>query len=156
VQWYDTLYSIARRFNTTVDDIVALNQLSNANVIQVGQVLKIRGSSQSSTTTSTEYLVQAGDTLYSIARRFNTTVEALQRANGIVNPWLIHVGQKLSISQGSSVSSSTSSNTYVVQAGDTLYSIAARFGKQVWDIIVANNLSDPHWISVGQVLVIPS
>ncbi|MBC7261163.1 MAG: LysM peptidoglycan-binding domain-containing protein, partial [Chloroflexi bacterium] len=45
--------------------------------------------------------------------------------------------------------------TYVVQPGDTLYGIAARFGKNVWDIIAANNLSDPYWIWVGQVLTIP-
>jgi len=42
-----------------------------------------------------------------------------------------------------------------VQPGDTLYSIAARLNKNAWDIVVANNLADPHWISVGQVLVIP-
>jgi LysM repeat protein len=156
VQWYDTLYSIARRFNTTVDNIVALNQLPDSNVIQVGQVLKIGGSSQPVTGSSTEYLVQAGDTLYSIARRYGTTVEEIRLANGIVNPWLIHVGDKLSIPRSSAVASSASATTYVVQAGDTLYGIAARFGKQVWDVIVANNLADPHWISVGQILIIPS
>jgi LysM repeat protein len=101
-----------------------------------------------------EYIVQPGDTLFSIARRYNTTVEAIQRANGIVNPWYIRVGQKLVIPQGGT-SPLPGGNTYVVQPGDTLYSIAARFGKNVWDIIVANNLTDPYWILVGQVLTIP-
>jgi len=154
VQWHDTLYSIARRFNTTVEALVALNGLPNANDIRVGQVLKIAGASPSTPGPFQEYVVQPGDTLYSIARRYNTTVDAISQANGIVNPWYISVGQKLIIPQGSSPPIS-SGNTYVVQPGDTLYSIAARFGKNVWDIIVANNLSDPHWISVGQVLVIP-
>lgn len=155
VQWHDTLYSIARRFNTTVEALVALNGLPDANDINVGQVLKVPGTSPPTLAPSREYIVQPGDTLYSIARKYNTTVEAISQANGIVNPWYIHVGQKLIIPQGGS-SSLPGGNTYVVQPGDTLYSIAARFGKSVWDIIVANNLSDPHWISVGQVLIIPS
>jgi len=155
VQWGDTLFSLAQRFNTTVEAIVSLNNLQDASYIRVGQVLKIAGTPAPIPGPGLEYIVQAGDTLYSIARRYNTTVEAIQRANGIVNPWYIHVGQKLVIPQDSSATPPGGS-TYVVQPGDTLYSIAARFGKNVWDIIVANNLSDPYWILVGQVLTIPS
>jgi LysM repeat protein len=103
-----------------------------------------------------EYIVQTGDTLFSIARRFNTTVSAITLANGIVNPALIRAGQALIIpaagSQGAAVPEGT---TYIVQAGDTLTSIAARFGKTTWDIVVANNLPDPQTIFVGQTLVIP-
>jgi LysM repeat protein len=149
------LYSLAQRFNTTVDAIVALNNLPDASRIRVGQVLTIAGTPGSTPGPGQEYVVQAGDTLYSIARRYNTTVDAIQRANGIVNPWYISVGQKLVIPQAGT-SSLPGGNTYVVQPGDTLYSIAARFGKNVWDIITANNLSDPYWILVGQVLTIPS
>ena len=134
---------------------MALNGLPNANAIKVGQVLKIAGTPLPTSVAPLEYTVQPGDTLYSIARKYNTTVEAICRANGIVNPWYIRVGQKLAIPPGGS-SSSPGGNTYVVQPGDTLYSIAARFGKNVWDIVVANNLSDPYWIWVGQVLMIPS
>jgi len=155
VQWYDTLYSIARRFNTTVEAIVALNGLQNANYIKVGQVLKIAGTPPPTSVPPSEYIVQPGDTLFSIARKYNTTVEAICRANGIVNPWYIHVGQRL-ILPGGSTTPLPGGSTYVVQAGDTLYSIAARFGKNVWDLVVANNLSNPNLISVGQVLTIPS
>lgn len=155
VQWYDTLFSLARRFNTTVDAIVALNGLTDPNSIRVGQVLKINGTTSGSSAPSSEYVVQPGDTLYSIARRFGTSVDAIRLANGIVNPWYISVGQKLTIPQATVPASSASGTSYVVEPGDTLYSIAARFQKNAWDIIVANNLTDPHWISVGQVLVIP-
>ncbi|MBC7232430.1 MAG: LysM peptidoglycan-binding domain-containing protein [Chloroflexi bacterium] len=155
VQWGDTLYSLARRFNTTVDALVALNGLPNPNYIRVGQVLKITGTPPPSTGTAAEYTVQPGDTLFSIARRYNTTVEAISRANGIVNPWYIRVGQKLVIPQGGTSTTPSGGSTYVVQPGDTLYSIAARFGKNIWDIVAANNLSDPYWIWVGQVLTIP-
>lgn len=155
VQWGDTLFSLARRFNTTVDALVALNGLQNASSIQVGQVLRISGTASSSSGDSAEYVVQAGDTLYSIARRYGTTVDAIRYANGIVSEWYIGVGQKLFIPSGSGGTASSGSNTYTVQAGDTLYGIAARFGESAWDLIVANNLSDPYWIWVGQVLVIP-
>jgi LysM repeat protein len=158
VQWGDTLYSLAQRFNTTVDAIVALNGLQNASYIRVGQVLRISGTASPTPAPATggEYTVQAGDTLYSIARRYGTTVEAIQSANGIVNPWYIRVGQKLTIPQGSATPApTTGGTTYVVQADDTLYSIAARFGKNVWDIVVANNLADPSLIYVGQTLIIP-
>jgi LysM repeat protein len=158
VQWGDTLYSLARRFNTTVDAIVAWNGLQNASYIRVGQVLKISGTASPTPVPGTggEYTVQAGDTLYSIARRYGTTVEAIQSANGIVNAAYIRVGQKLIIPGGSvTPAPSTGGTTYVVQADDTLYSIAARFGKNVWDIVVANNLADPSLIYVGQTLIIP-
>jgi LysM repeat protein len=158
VQWGDTLYSLAERFNTTVDAIVALNGLQNASYIRVGQVLQISGIASPTPAQGVggEYTVQPGDTLYSIARRYGTTVEAIQSANGIVNPWYIQVGQKLIIPQGvTTPAPTTDGTTYVVQADDTLYSIAARFGKNVWDIVVANNLADPSLIYVGQVLIIP-
>jgi peptidoglycan-N-acetylglucosamine deacetylase len=158
VQWGDTLYSLAQRFDTTVDAIVALNGLQDASYIRVGQVLRISGTAAPVPAPGTggEYTVQAGDTLYSIARRYGTTVEAIQSANGIVNPSLIRVGQKLIIPGGGTTPApTTGGTTYVVQADDTLYSIAARFGKNVWDIVVANNLADPSLIYVGQVLIIP-
>jgi LysM repeat protein len=154
VQWGDTLFSLARRFSTTVEAIVALNGLADASNIHVGQVLKIPGSSAPPTGSGQEYVVQRGDTLFSIAQRHGTTVDAIQRANGIVNPWYISVGQRLVIPEGSTPAQ-PGGTTYTVQPGDTLYSIAAKFGKNVWDIVVANNLSEPYWILVGQVLTIP-
>ena len=156
VEWGDTLYSIARRYGTTVEAIVALNGLQDASYISVGQVLKISGTPSSAPPTGNEYTVQAGDTLYSIAVRYGTTVEAIQSANGIVNSSLIRIGQKLIIPGGGTTSGPvTGATTYIVQADDTLYSIAARFGKNVWDIVVANNLADPALIYVGQELIIP-
>jgi LysM repeat protein len=157
VQWGDTLFSLAQRFNTTVEAIVAANGLQDADYIKTAQVLIIPSSqAQPAPGTGNEYTVQAGDTLFSLARRYGTTVEAIQLANGIVNPWYINVGQKLIIPAGSTEPQPPpGDNTYIVQAGDTLYSIAARYGKNVWDVIVANNLSDPYWIYPGQVLAIP-
>ncbi len=158
VEWGDTLYSLARRYGTTVDAIVAANGLANENFIRVGQELKIRQGDQGTTppTGGTRtYVVQPGDTLYGIALRFGTTVAAIAQANGIVNPAFIRDGTRLTIPTGTSGTPSQSGSIYVVQPGDTLSSIAARFGTTYWAIAMANNLPNANFIRAGQTLIIP-
>ena len=145
VQAGDTLSGIAARFGTTVANLVSLNNISDPNLIYVGQVLIISGS----TSNYTSYTVQAGDSLSAIAARFGTTVAELVSLNNISNPNLIYVGQVLKIQL-----SGNSSRTYTVQAGDTLSSIAARFGTTVANLVALNNISDPNLIYVGQVLYV--
>ena len=99
------------------------------------------------------YTVQPGDTLYRIAARYGTTVTAIANANNIANPNLIYPGQVLVIPGGGSTPPAT--RTYTVQPGDTLYSIAGRYGTTVNAIVTANNIADPNLILPGQVLVIP-
>lgn len=158
VQWGDWLYAIARRFGTTVEAILALNPLPNPNYLSVGQQLKIPGSSQPTPGGYTEYVVQPGDTLYSIARRYGVTVDAIARLNGILNPWFVRAGQTLLIPQagtsGTPRPGGGSGTWYTVQAGDTLYSIAARYGTTPLAIMNANNLPN-DLIVPGQVLLIP-
>ena len=89
----DTLYSIARKFNTTVDAIKSLNNLSS-NTLSIGQVLKIPTTSSESPTTT--YTVASGDTLYAIARKFNTTVDAIKSLNNLYSNTL-SIGQVLKI-----------------------------------------------------------
>lgn len=102
-----------------------------------------------------EYVVQAGDTLFSIAQYFGTTVEAIAAANGIDDPSLITVGQKLVI-PGEQAQPTPQPRVYVVKPGDTLSAIAQRFGTSVKAIVSANDIADPSWIDVGQKLVIPA
>lgn len=92
----DTLSAIALKFGTTVNSIVALNNISNPNLIYPGEVLTIRASSSDSSS-ATVYTVKAGDTLSGIAQKFGTTVSYLVSINGISNPNLIYVGQVLKV-----------------------------------------------------------
>lgn len=94
----DTLYSIAARYKTTVATIAKANNITNTNVLRVGQVLKMPGTPPPPPpATATTYTVKSGDTLYSIASRYKTTVSRLVQVNNISNPNVLSVGQKLTI-----------------------------------------------------------
>lgn len=165
----DTLSGIASQYNTTVNQIVSLNQLSNPNLIYVGQVLKLKNSqttnssSSSSTAAATAgtYTVKAGDTLSAIASRYSTSSSTLASLNSLSNPNLIYVGQVLKVSSNASTSSSTGSSanstvttaaSYTVKAGDTLSAIAAQYGTTYQALASANSISNPNDIYVGQVI----
>jgi LysM repeat protein len=106
------------------------------------------------------YIVQPGDTLFSIARRFGVSVASIAMANNIVNPNLIYAGQRLVIPTGYAppykpVYAPPAATVYIVKPGDTLFSIALRFGTTVQAIALANNIANPNVIFVGQRLIIP-
>jgi LysM repeat protein len=112
----------------------------------------------------TTYVVQAGDTLYRIAQKFNVNPAALISANSLTNPNLIYVGQRLIIPSGGGASApvastsdatGTSSSTYIIQPGDTLYKIMLKFNVSASALISANNLTNPNLLFVGQRLIIP-
>ena len=102
--------------------------------------------------TGTIHIVQRGQTLEGIARWYGVDLWTLARANGIVNPNRIYVGQRLVIPTGYSAPVGA---TYIVKPGDTLYSIARRYGVSVWAIAQANGIYNLQLIYVGQRLVIP-
>jgi LysM repeat protein len=155
VQWGDTLSSIAYRFGTTVEQLMAVNGLTDPSYIRVGQVIWVSGELGSGVGSSGEYVVQAGDTLYSVALRFGTTVEAIQQANGLWSGSYIQIGQRLVIPPSLIGPGPSGGQIYVIQAGDTLYGIALRYGLAVADLAAANDLVEPYLIYVGQALIIP-
>ena len=101
----------------------------------------------------TTYVVQPGDWVYNIARKFNVSPNSIIEANGLRPPYSLRVGQALTIPAGAPPPSG--GNVYIVQRGDTLYSIARKYGKSVAAIAEANHLVNLHFIFVGQRLVIP-
>jgi LysM repeat protein len=163
VRWGDTLYSISVKFGTTVDAIKVSNGLTSDFII-VGQELIIPvdadippGTVPPPAGGSTIHVVQPGENLFRISLRYDTTVDAIAKVNNIVNPWFIYVGQELKIPTGGGgmPPSDPGGKTYVVQPGDTLYSIAVRHNTTVQALVVANNLSNPNLIYVGQTLKVP-
>ena len=161
VQAGNTLSGIAARFGTTVQALAQLNNITNPNLIYVGQVLKIYGNNKvqrGNNNFSTTYVVQSGDTLSGIAARFGTTIQELVQLNDISNPNLIYVGEVLKLPVSNSVKSGASSNqyqtTYVVKPGNTLSGIAARFGTTVQYLARINGISNPNLIYPGQILKI--
>lgn len=145
----DTLYQIALRYKVTLAQLVSLNRITNPNLINIGQVLQIPG--EKPVPSSHSYTVKAGDTLYKIAQEFAVTVSNLAAANNISNINLIRIGQVLTI-PGGPVKPTT--QQYTVKPGDTLYAIAMQYKTTVQNLVVANNISNPHLIKVGSVLII--
>ena len=100
------------------------------------------------TNNTTKYTVVGGDTLSAIAKKYNTTVDALAQLNNIKDVNLIYVGQVLSIP------GSKTGTEYVVRPGDTLSAIALRYGTTYQKIAADNNIANPNFIQIGQKLVI--
>jgi len=111
-------------------------------------------------TCSNPYTVQAGDHIYQIARNCGVDPRALIAANPGININVLYVGQQLNMPNGSTAPSSGGPSTgggqtYTVQRGDTLYSIARHFGVSVQALMQANGISNPDYLFAGQVLQIP-
>jgi spore germination protein len=154
----ETLASIAATYNTSVAALAAANNIVNVNRINVGQHLIIPMAVVINPQT---YVVQRGDTLREIARRFNTTVDTLVQLNRIVNPNRIFPGQVLIVPAGGPVvpppttPPTTVGGRYQVRHGDTLAAISRRFGVDMWNIARANNIFNLNRIFAGQWLIIP-
>ena len=148
----DSLYSIARKFNTTVDELKRLNNLSS-NLLNIGQVLRLpTGKPTQVVPSDTDtYIVKSGDNLYAIARKYNTTVNEIKSLNNLGSD-ILSVGQILKIP--TVTPSQEQEETYIVQSGDSLYSIARKFNTTVDELKRLNNLSS-NLLSIGQVLVLP-
>lgn len=164
----DTLYSISRRFGMSLSQLVSANGISTSSIIQPGETLRVVGGEATSSVVRTNttvtsgghYTVQAGDTLYSIARRNGMNLSSLLSLNGLSQSSTIFPGQRLTLSQfeGTSAgyrttaSSTSSTGNYTIQAGDTLYSISRRFGISLSMLLVNNGLSASSLIRPGQTI----
>ena len=157
----DTLYKIAKKYNTTVPNIIDLNYLKSPN-LSIGQVLRIP---EMYTKEEDMYLpqyinyeVKKGDTLYSISKEYNLDKDMIKKDNALVNDNLV-IGQKLKIRTSSSIVEECFNETYQedekykVKKGDTLYSIAKKYNTRVDNIIKKNNLKT-NALSIGQELII--
>ncbi len=182
VQPGDNLFRISLRFNTTIQAIVQANGIANPNLIFAGQTLIIPAGGTvppptappATPGTPVVHVVQRNEYLAQIARRYNTTVTAIVVANNILNPNLIYPGQQLLIPTGGTIPPTVAPATsvpatpippttspggqtiHVVQYGETLGTIARRYGTTITAIAQANGIVNPNLIFAGQRLVIPT
>lgn len=143
----DNLYAIANKNNTTVEELKTLNNLTSNN-LSIGQQLIIP--TEPEIELENYYTVKAGDSLYAIASQNNTTVDKLKELNNLTSNNL-SIGQKLILPNDSELNL----NYYIVQSGDSLYSIAKRNNISVAEIKEINNLTS-NLLSIGQRLILPN
>ena len=147
----DSLYQIAKKYNTTIDEIKKLNNLTS-NSLSIGQILKIPEKEEIIPETNI-YIVKSGDSLYQIAKKYNTTVDELKKINNLTSN-ILSIGQKITIPT-KIAEEETKYDYYIVQKGDNLYQIAKKYNITTKDLKDLNNLTS-NLLNIGQKLKVPS
>lgn len=156
----ETLGDIARDYGRSITDLVSANGLGDADLILAGTTLVIPAAGATVNAPTVTHTVTAGENLATIAARYGSTVSALASANGILDRDLVRIGQRLAITAGGAgggagatasgaVAPSGSAGTHIVTAGDTLASIAGRYGVSVADLAAANGIIEPFTVYNG-------
>lgn len=174
VQRGESLTQIARQYAVELEALMAMNGITDPNVIFVGQRLLIPGNPGAGAygTPATEdalpgnhgyYVVGRGDTLSHIAQRHGMNLTDIMRLNSITDPSTIHVGQRLRVTARAAPLSGeqpsqlqVADQIYVVQQGESLHAIATRFNTTVQALMAANGLPNPNFVWEGQRLRIRS
>ena len=141
----DNLYDIAKNYNITLDELINFNQ-QGSTLLHIGEQLLIPINNQ--TNNNIQYVIKPGDTLYNIAKRYNTNVDEIKRINNL-NTNMLKIGETILIPGTSNY------QTYVIRTNDTLEGIALRYNTTVENIMKANNLLTDD-VTVGQIILIPS
>ena len=137
----DTLYSLSKRFNISIEELKRINNL-NDDILSIGQVLKLSNTDDNEYDT---YIVKKGDSLWAISKEYNIPLNELIKINSLTDLTL-QINQELLVPK-------TNKNIYIVEAGDTLWSIAHKNNINVDELKTINNLTS-NLISVGQELII--
>ena len=141
----DNLYSIAKNYNISLEELINFNQ-QGSTLLHIGEQLLIPINNQ--TNNNIQYVIKPGDTLYNIAKRYNTNVDEIKRINNL-NTNMLKIGETILIPGTSNY------QTYVIRTNDTLEGIALRYNTTVENIMKANNLLTDD-VTVGQIILIPS
>jgi LysM repeat protein len=171
----DTLWTIAQNYNVSMEGILAVNYLSNKDVLSVGQKLEIPamgGSNKENGKIKTvEYTVAKGDSLWNIAQKFDIKMHEIISINQLDNITQLSVGQKLDIpvSEGAVASGQKTKPTvsgtqeekpkdviHTVQKGETLWGISRKYQVNIQSITSSNRISESSRLIVGQKLTIPN
>lgn len=152
----ETLTSIAALYEVTVADLLLVNGLDESDLIFPGQTLLVPGGEGAAVPAG--YVVQAGDTLAAVAQRFSTTAEAVATANRLVSSDSLYAGQTLAVvsETGSPEPRPVTGTLHLVQAGETMLMVAARYALSPEAIAAANNLDLPLELFEGMRLRVPA
>ncbi|ACL70948.1 muramidase family protein [Halothermothrix orenii] len=163
----DTLWKLAQKFNTSITELVDLNNLEQYS-IYIGQKLQIPSSNAPENDNNfIYYTIQPGDILWNIAQKYDTTVEQLIELNNIKDAYDLYPGRKLLVplSGGNTPAGQETSNPssvpytayyfYKIQEGDKIWKIADTFGVRVSELVGYNNIENINQIQTGQILIIP-
>jgi LysM repeat protein len=154
----DTLWKIAAKFKTTISEIVKLNNLDPNKYLYIGQKLKVPAAgSPEPAQQPVIYTVQSGDTLWKIAQKFGTTIDAIVKANNLDPAKYLYIGQMLTIPTATTTPEPPVAQpvTHTVVSGDTLWKISVKYGATIDAIVKANNLDPAKYLMIGQKLTIP-
>ena len=141
----DNLYIIAKNYNISLEELINFNQ-QGSTLLHIGEQLLIPINNQ--TNNNIQYVIKPGDTLYNIAKRYNTNVDEIKRINNL-NTNMLKIGETILIPGTSNY------QTYVIRTNDTLEGIALKYNTTVENIMKANNLLTDD-VTVGQIILIPS
>lgn len=160
------LLAIAYEYDTSVEKIMMVNEITDPTTIQIGQQLLIpitatpaRKETPRPTPTLVFHIIEPGDTLLALALQYDTTVEALEAANWISDPSGLQLGQKLLIpgKDGELPDPILWAPTAVheVTSGDTILALAEEYGSSVEDILALNPTLEPNAMQIGQQIAVP-
>lgn len=156
VQREETLSQIALQYGVSVDEIITANSILDPNTIQIGQRLIIPNPQANTPGMITTHIVEPGETLRTIAIRYNTTLESLAQLNNVTSIEAIYIGQPLIVAQGAAGTlPPEKSSLHIVQPGETLLQIAVHYQIPLETLLEANDLQewdDP--LQIGQPLFI--
>lgn len=149
----DSLWSIARRFSVTTEQLAAWNGMRSDGILKPGKVIKVAGGSATRSRSGVSYKVRSGDSLWSIARSHGTTVKQVCALNNLRGDSVLKPGMVLKMS-GTAASAPARKVVYQVQSGDSLWSISRRFDLAVGQICNWNNLAKNQVLRPGQTLTL--
>ncbi|MCD6418013.1 LysM peptidoglycan-binding domain-containing protein [bacterium] len=152
----DSIYKIAKKFGVSQSELLSANGLTSKSVIVPGQVLKIPGG-----TKTVYHIVKKGETLSGIAQKYGVSLSGLMKWNGLSKKSVIRIGQKLKVKVSADRYASSSGGSrkktirHTVRSGESLWSIARKYGVTVSDIKKWNGLKSER-LAVGQRILIKS
>ena len=153
----ESLWTIAQRYGVSIDDLRAWNGIGASGVIYPGQQLTLRGGAAATASTAvatTVHRVASGESLWTIARRYGVSVDELRAWNGLGASAIIHPGQQLTVRGGTALAGAVATTVHRVASGESLWTIAQRYGVTVANLRAWNGLGTNSVIHPGQELTI--